>query len=86
MYKAHYINPLIQYGRIDFTLVIEDDEGIVPTYRLEKSFLESVTAEELDQIAAQEIERILAEQELPNAESSNSADVDLPENVELGKE
>lgn len=48
MYKATYINPLVQFGRSEYTLVLVDDAGVMPTLRQQCSF----TPDQLAQMQA----------------------------------
>lgn len=80
MYKAHYINPLIQYGRKEFTLLIEDDENILPPYRMGASFLTDATDEAMAEHAKNVIDSIL-EEPLP-VDTTVSTIVDMPEGIE----
>ena len=51
MYRATYINPLKQFGHLELTLIVTDDEGVLPNLRIDKKFPDSVTDEELAQEA-----------------------------------
>lgn len=57
MYTAHYINPLEQFGKIGYDLILVDDENILPELRISKNFDVSVTLEQMEQ----EAQRAIAE-------------------------
>jgi hypothetical protein len=40
-YTSKYINPLVQFGRISFDLIIEDASKILPNKRIHVSFINS---------------------------------------------
>lgn len=78
MYTAHYINPLSQFGCIEFDLVIKDTDNVLPSYRIHKSFDALITEEELAAIADSEISRILEEQQIDSANKQVSVIIDFP--------
>lgn len=66
-YQATYINPLVQFGSINLTLLLEDDAGVYPPARVEKKFRypEQVTEAGLLAEAQKEIDRLVYEFENP---------------------
>lgn len=46
-YKGRFINPHRQHGKKGYTLHLEDDEGVLPAIRVDKSFREDVSDEEM---------------------------------------
>lgn len=61
MYQAKYINPLVQFGTVYLTLILEDDEGIMPLVRQDKKFTrpEQITEEGLKAEAQKTIEQAI---------------------------
>lgn len=57
MYKAKFINPYHdkKSKKRHYTLVMEDEDGILPKMRIEKAFDEKLTDEELKQECEREI-------------------------------
>lgn len=53
-YRYRYINKLIQFGKITYTLILQDLEGDMPEMRLDKQF-DAVDDEILYQEASKEI-------------------------------
>lgn len=51
MYKAKYINPYFGEIKKEYTLVIEDENGVLPTIRIDKQFDLNATEEEMAQEA-----------------------------------
>lgn len=78
MYKAHYINPLIQHGRKNFDLILTDDAGELPTQRIAKSFIDTVTEDEILIDANNTIIQVLETLALP-IQDAILPQVDLPE-------
>lgn len=37
-YQAIYINPLVQFGAVNITLILTDTDGIMPSVRMDKKF------------------------------------------------
>lgn len=37
-YNAVYINPLVQFGAVNLTLILTDSDGIMPSVRVDKKF------------------------------------------------
>lgn len=68
MITAHYINPLHQYGKIEFDLVIGD------LYRENKKFKEDVTDDEL----FEEVVRVLQELEIDTDAEAFEVIIDSP--------
>lgn len=64
-YQAVYINPLVQFGAVNLTLVLSNTEGIMPNVRVDKKFRypEQVTAEGLAAEAQKIIDWAVAEYE-----------------------
>lgn len=62
-YKARYINPLIQFGKANYTLVIEE-VGVpdVFVHRQDKKFPDSVSDADLEKEAEKELDRWLKDQ------------------------
>lgn len=58
-YQYQYINKLEQFDRVYYTLVLIDDEGILPDYRNEKSFKIDATDEDLAQEAQNTIDLLV---------------------------
>lgn len=62
MYQAHYINPLFQFGKKTYELVITDDAGVLPTERQWMDFDETITDQEMIVRAETFIDAVLARQ------------------------
>lgn len=99
MYQAHYINPLIQFGRVGWDLVLADDRGQLPEIRVQKSYIWPPNEDTIQADANLLIIQTLAEKyETDSADYQNNpslpepvlleqdpvvATVDLPEGVSL---
>lgn len=80
-YNAKYINPLVQFGSVNLTLILEDDEGIMPPVRIDKKFREAeqITEEGLKAEADKEIARAIENYNLsliPQEEQTNELQSD----------
>ena len=80
-YQAEWINRHEQLGYTDITLILKDDEGILPDVRIDKNFHRNVTDRDLEEVALEEIEKALTVEEEPIIEEEV---IDFPEdNAEL---
>lgn len=62
-YQATFINRSAQFGQVDYDVMYSDDSQLLPDVRLHKSFSDkNDNPEYLDQLAATDIQNILAEQ------------------------
>ena len=62
MYIGTIINELVQFNTRNCTLVLTDDENILPVVRIEKSYPEDITAENLALDIETTIAGVLAQQ------------------------
>ncbi len=63
-YKAQFINPLHQNGKKEYTLLVEDSSRKMPTIRIDKSFPDTVTNQEMIADAEREILRAVLSAEI----------------------
>ena len=63
-YQASYINPLYQFDKQLYELVLEDDAGVLPTVRQWVEFDEVVDEQSMITRAEQIIDAVLAQQAL----------------------
>lgn len=77
MYQAHYINPLIQFGRLELDLILEDDTGTYPPIRNHKSFTLPVVEADLKNAANYDISAFLQDYD-GSSQSIIEVSVDLP--------
>jgi len=77
MYKGHLINPLIQFGRMEFDLLFEDEDGILPAQRTVISFPDTATENEINTKVNERAEKYT------NEPLEGVPEIDLPEAFEL---
>ena len=81
MIHAHFINPLFQFGKKEFDLLLKD-EGDNVLSRSHFSFSENVTEQELESRAAESV--AIYKEENPDIDDSViETSVDLPIGVEI---
>ncbi len=74
-YTAMYINPLVQFGVVNLTLILSDTDGTMPGVRMDKKFRdpEQITEVDLATEAQKSIDWAIAEYKasipLPEAQS-----------------
>lgn len=66
MYRFRYINKHFQFGRTNYTLLLEDLEGDMPAVRVEKEFALSPEQIDSDFLYQEARKEILAAQEAYN--------------------
>ena len=69
MYIASYINRHTQFGKLNATLVLTDDAGLMPLQRQWMKFPDTVTQQQLDDAAAARITQVLIDLADQEAES-----------------
>lgn len=83
MYQAHYINPLFQFGKKKWRLVLTDDSGQYPELWIEKEFWENTTRAYMTQYANTQIANYLSSLEEPQSQDPIIPTIDLPAGEEL---
>ena len=61
-YQAHYINPLRQFGKISYDLILSDPDGILPSVRQNMQFPKDVLDIDLIEAAENFTDQVLSEQ------------------------
>ncbi len=79
MYKARFINPLKQFGKQNYELILTDDEGVLPPIRQWCKFSDKVTDDELIEFADSYIKQYLNERAdaLSVKPSEEKTDIDI---------
>jgi hypothetical protein len=85
-YQPKWLNRFEQYGQVNYSLLLVDDEKIRPDVRVEKSFSAKLeTKEYLNKLSQEAVENTIKEQDNPSPKVKTDADVivDLLAQIEV---